>query len=149
MNTILDEIMNKWDSLGRAEQVALAQTVGGVRQYTQLINLMENKDYFKELVGVAENSTGSLKTQAEIYANSWEGARKRVQAATEGIYDNLIDENFFKNIDNATAVVLNGINAIITGLGGVKGVASSLGTVILNVYKKDIGRTFDNFGTML
>lgn len=149
MNTILDEMMNKWDSLGRAEQVALAQTVGGVRQYTQLINLMENKDYFKELVGVAENSTGSLKTQAEIYANSWEGARKRVQAATEGIYDNLIDENFFKNIDNATAVVLNGINAIITGLGGVKGVASSLGTVILNVYKKDIGRTFDNFGTML
>ena len=149
MNTILDEMMNKWDSLGRAEQVALAQTVGGVRQYTQLINLMENKDYFKELVGVAENSTGSLETQAEIYANSWEGARKRVQAATEGIYDNLIDENFFKNIDNATAVVLNGINAIITGLGGVKGVASSLGTVILNVYKKDIGRTFDNFGTML
>jgi len=39
---------------------------------------MENKDYFKELVGVAENSTGSLETQAEIYADSWEGARKRV-----------------------------------------------------------------------
>ena len=149
MDTILDEMMGKWDSLSRAEQVALAQTVGGVRQYTQLINLMKNKDYFKELVGVAENSTGSLETQAEIYANSWEGARKRVQAATEGIYDNLIDENFFKNIDNATAIVLNGINAIITGLGGVKGVVSSLGTVVLNVYKKDIGRTFDNFGTML
>lgn len=43
MNTILDEMMNKWDSLSRAEQVALAQTVGGVRQYTQLVNLMKIK----------------------------------------------------------------------------------------------------------
>ena len=95
MNTILDEMMNKWDSLSRAEQVALAQTVGGVRQYTQLVNLMENKDYFKELVGVAENSEGTLQLQADIYAKSWEGARKRVQAAAEGIYDSLIDEEFF------------------------------------------------------
>jgi hypothetical protein len=39
---------------------------------------MKNKDYFKELVGVAENSEGTLQLQADIYAKSWEGARKRV-----------------------------------------------------------------------
>ena len=149
MNTILDEMMGKWDSLSRAEQVALAQTVGGVRQYTQLINLMKNKDYFRELVGVAENSTGSLETQAEIYADSWEGARKRVQAAAEGIYDSLIDEDFFKEVDNITATTLNGINAIITGLGGVKGIVSSLGALILNVYRKDISTSLSSFGNMI
>ena len=149
MNTILDEMMNKWDSLSRAEQVALAQTVGGVRQYTQLVNLMENKDYFKELVGVAEKSGGTLQLQADIYAKSWEGARKRVQAAAEGIYDSLIDEEFFKDVDNVVSVVLNGINATIKGLGGVKGVVSNISALILNIYKKDITNGLSNFGTMI
>ena len=149
MNTILDEMMNKWDSLSRAEKVALAQTVGGVRQYTQLVNLMENKDYFKELVGVAENSEGTLQLQADIYAKSWEGARKRVQAAAEGIYDSLIDEEFFKDVDNVVTVVLNGINATIKGLGGVKGVISNISALILGIYKKDITSGLNNFGTMI
>ena len=149
MNTILDEMMNKWDSLSRAEKVALAQTVGGVRQYTQLVNLMENKDYFKELVGVAENSEGTLQLQADIYAKSWEGARKRVQAAAEGIYDSLIDEEFFKDVDNVVTVVLNGINATIKGLGGVKGVVSNISALILGIYKKDITSGLNNFGTMI
>ena len=149
MNTILDEMMNKWDSLSRAEQVALAQTVGGVRQYTQLVNLMENKDYFKELVGVAENSEGTLTKQAEIYADSWEGARKRVQAAAEGIYDSLIDEEFFKDVDNITTFVLNSINTVIKSLGGVQGVVSNLGALFINLYKKEISQGLSNFGVMI
>lgn len=149
MNTILDEMMNKWDSLSRAEQVALAQTVGGVRQYTQLVNLMENKDYFKELVGVAKNSEGTLNEQANIFADSWEGARKRVQAAAEGIYDSLIDEEFFKDVDNIVAVVLNGINATIKGLGGVKGVLSNIGALITTIYRKEISQGLNTFGDMI
>ena len=149
MNSILDEMMDKWDGMSRAQQVALAQTVAGVRQYTQLINLMENKDYFRELVGVAENSEGTLQLQADIYAKSWEGARKRVQAAAEGIYDSLIDEEFFKDVDNVVTVVLNGINATIKGLGGVKGVVSNISALILSIYKKDITSGLNNFGMMI
>lgn len=149
MNTILDEMMNKWDSLSRAEKVALAQTVGGVRQYTQLVNLMENKDYFKELVGVAENSEDTLQLQADIYAKSWEGARKRVQAAAEGIYDSLIDEEFFKDVDNIVAGVLNGINATIKGLGGVKGVLANVGALLTNIYRKDLSSGLSTFGNMI
>lgn len=149
MNTILDEMMNKWDSLSRAEKVALAQTVGGVRQYTQLVNLMENKDYFKELVGVAENSEGTLNEQANIFADSWEGARKRVQAAAEGIYDSLIDEEFFKDVDNIVTVVLNGINATIKGLGGVKGVLSNIGALVTTIYRKEISQGLNSFGDMI
>ncbi len=149
MNSILDEMMDKWDGMSRAQQVALAQTVAGVRQYTQLVNLMENKDYFRELVGVAENSEGTLQLQADIYAESWEGARKRVQAAAEGIYDSLIDEEFFKDVDNIVAVVLNGINATIKGLGGVKGVLSNIGVLITTIYRKEISQGLNTFGDMI
>ena len=41
---------------------------------------MENKDYFKELVGVAKNSEGTIQKQADIYAESWEASKKRLQA---------------------------------------------------------------------
>jgi hypothetical protein len=46
MDDILDDMGSKWDTLTKAQQVALAQTVGGVRQYTNLIALMDNWDKF-------------------------------------------------------------------------------------------------------
>ena len=42
MDTILEEIGARWQTLSRDQQVALAQTVGGVRQYTNLIALFDN-----------------------------------------------------------------------------------------------------------
>jgi hypothetical protein len=34
MDTILDEMGSKWETLANDERMALAQTVAGVRQYT-------------------------------------------------------------------------------------------------------------------
>jgi hypothetical protein len=47
MDTILTEMAAKWDTLGKDQQVALAQSVAGVRQYTQLIALMDNWDFME------------------------------------------------------------------------------------------------------
>ena len=56
--------------MGKAEQVALAQTVGGTRQYTQLVALMDNWDAMQENLNTAYNSEGALQEQADIYAES-------------------------------------------------------------------------------
>ena len=138
MNTILDEMMNKWDSLSRAEQVALAQTVGGVRQYTQLVNLMENKDYFKELVGVAENSEGTLQKQADIYAESWEASKKRVQASLEEIYKQLVNDKFFIGLNDTLSDTLNITSKLIDSLGGLPGVLGVVSTLMLKSFGPDI-----------
>ena len=45
MDEILDEIGAKWDTIGKDQQIALAQTVAGVRQYNQFIALMDNWDF--------------------------------------------------------------------------------------------------------
>lgn len=81
MNEILDQLGSKWDLLNQAQKVAVAQTVGGVRQYNNLISLLDNYDYFKELVSNAKESEGYLQTQQDKYAASWEGANKRVKAS--------------------------------------------------------------------
>lgn len=138
MNTILDEMMNKWDSLSRAEQVALAQTVGGVRQYTQLVNLMENKDYFKELVGVAKNSEGTLQEQADIYAESWEASKKRVQASLEEIYKQLVNDKFFIGLNDTLSDTLNITSKLIDSLGGLPGVLGVISSLMLKSFGPDI-----------
>ena len=138
MNIILDEMMNKWDGLSRAEQVALAQTVGGVRQYTQLINLMENKDYFRELVGVAKNSEGTLQEQADIYAESWEASKKRVQASLEEIYKQLVDDKFFIGLNDTLSDTVNLASALTKAMGGLPGVLSVVSTLMLKSFGPDI-----------
>jgi TP901 family phage tail tape measure protein len=60
MNTLLDEMGAKWNTLTKDTQIALAQNVAGVRQYTQLIALMDNWSYFQENLNTAYTSTGEL-----------------------------------------------------------------------------------------
>jgi hypothetical protein len=44
MDSILDDLGGRWKALNKDQQVALAQTVAGTRQYAQLIALMDNWD---------------------------------------------------------------------------------------------------------
>lgn len=134
MDTILNEMGEKWNTLSSDQQVALAQTVAGVRQYTQLIALMDNWDFFQDNLKTAYNSIGTLSEQANIYAQSWEGARDRVSAAAENIYDSLLNEDFFIEFDNGLADLLDGIANSVDALGGMKGVISLVGLALTSAF---------------
>ena len=60
MDVILDDLGSKWGTLGRDTQIALAQTVGGVRQYNQIIALMDNWEFFQKNLQTAYSSEGSV-----------------------------------------------------------------------------------------
>lgn len=122
MDKILDDLGNKWDTLAQDQKIALAETVAGVRQWTQLIALMDNWDFFKENLAMAQNADGTLEEQAKIYAESWEAARDRTKAAAEDIYDSLINPDFYIEVDNLITPILSGTAEIIDSLGGLKGV---------------------------
>lgn len=131
MNRILDDIGGKWDTLNKDEQVALAQAVGGVRQYTQFIALMDNWDFMKENLETAKNATGELQNQADIFAESWEAARKNVKASAEGIYDSLIKDEFWIDLTNGFADGLKSVELFADSIGGLKGVLA-LSTIAMN-----------------
>jgi len=44
MDSILDDIAKRWEQLNNTQKTAFATTVGGVRQYTNLIALFDNWD---------------------------------------------------------------------------------------------------------
>ena len=122
MDVIFNELGDKWGTLAQDQKIALAETVAGVRQWTQLIALMDNWDFFEENLALANNSEGALEEQANIYAESWEAARDRTKAAAEDIYDSLINPDFYIEVDNLITPILSGTAEIIDSLGGLKGV---------------------------
>ena len=150
MDNILNDMAAKWGTMSNTQQVALAQTVAGVRQYNQLIALMENWDNGDEDSMMAnlktiENADGALQKQADIYAQSWEAAQKRVQAAAEGIYQSLLDDNFFISISNGFANLLGGLDAFIENAGGVKTVLVGIAGIVSSVFANQIPQALDNF----
>ena len=128
MDNILTDLGSVWETLSSAQQVALAQTVAGVRQYTRLVALMDNWDFFQENLASAIGAEGSLQVQADIYAESWEAARDRVTAAAENIYDSVINDQLFIDLDNALTPVLNTIADIADALGGLPGILALVAT---------------------
>lgn len=141
MDVILSELGNKWETLAQDQKIALAETVAGVRQWTQLIALMDHWDFFEENLAIAQGSEGALEAQANIYAESWEAARKRIKAAGEDIYDSLINPDFFIGVDNVFTPILTGVADVIDGLGGMSGVLSGIVLLVNKIYGDKIAQS--------
>lgn len=143
MDDILDQMGEKWDTLSEAQQVALAQQVAGIRQYNQLVSLMDNwnvddADSMKTNLQYIEESSGELQKQADVYAESWAAAQDRVAASAEKVYSSLIDEDFFIGLLDTGSRLLDLISNLIDGLGGVQGVLSTISFYALTIMKSKI-----------
>lgn len=134
MDEILDEIGAKWGTISKDQQIALAQTVAGVRQYNQFIALMDNWDFMQENLQTVAKASGTLDEQAQIYAESWEAAKKRVQAAAEGIYQDLLKDDFFIQLTDGFGSVLEFIDKIIDSLGGLSGVLPGIALLVNKIF---------------
>ena len=144
MNVILDEMGAKWNTLSKDSQVALAQNVAGVRQYTQLIALMDNYDYFKSNLDLANSSAGALQDQADIYAESWDAASERVTASIESIYNKLLDDDFFIGATNLLADFIGLVENLIDGLGGLPGLLSVIGLALSKAFSTQMATGINN-----
>lgn len=138
MDDILDDLGEKWNSfdaegnplISKDAKVALAQTVAGVRQYTQLIALMDKWDFMKENLETARNATGTLTEQQKIYEESWEAANKRLKASFQGLYQDLIDDKFFIKLTDFLADTVDGVDSFIDKIGGLNPVLIGILTIV-------------------
>lgn len=151
MDNILNEMAEKWGTLAKDQQIALAQTVAGVRQYTQLIALMDNwnagdSDSMAANLNTVQNATGTLQKQADIYAESWEAAKDRVTAAAEEIYNQLLNDEFFIDLNNGFAGFLNIVSDTIDTLGGLPGVLTVASSLMIKMFGKDMAKAIDDWG---
>ena len=134
MDNILNDIGARWETLGKSEQVALAQSVAGIRQYNQFMALMSNWDVMEENVQMAKDANGELEHQHEIWETGLEGATKRVQANLEEIKNSLLDENDLIPLLNIADGFLTVVGDLIDSLGGLPGLLSIIASIGLKIY---------------
>ena len=149
MDSILEDLGQRWSNISDTQKTALAQTVGGVRQYTTLMALMNNFDFYKENVNIATTSEGTIQKQQEIYAQSWEAALQRVRAASESIYSDLVNDDFFIDMANHIEGALTALDHFIDGIGGLKGLLSSIGLIATTLFKDQFTMGIYKLGTSI
>lgn len=119
MDDILNDMGAKWDTLTEAQQAATAQSVAGVRQYTQLIALMDNWDTFKLNLEVAEDAEGTLDEQFQKWDNGIEAAEKRLQQTKNEVYSSIMNEDTIITFTNMFSTLIQYVGDFIEGLGGI------------------------------
>lgn len=134
MDTILDEIGATWGILDRDQQVALAQQVAGIRQYSQFMALMDNWDVMEKNVELSREAAGTLEDQHEIWESGIEGATTRVKEELNEIKNNLLDENDLLPLLNIAEGFLDFVGKLIDSLGGLPGILSIIASVGLKIW---------------
>lgn len=145
MDDILNEMGTKWQTLSKDSQVALAQTVAGTRQYTQLIALMDKWDVFNENLETARDSTGELDKQQSIFLEGTEAKLNKLKATWQDLYSGLGKDD---EIGGFIGILTDGVQAMDNFIdsfgGGIKSIAA-FGAIMANVFNKQISGAIDNF----
>ena len=109
--------------------------------------ITRNKNNYDKVLAnqkLAAGAEGTLQEQADIYAESWEAARKRVRAASQAIYQDLLDDKFFIKLLNWLEKTLSFLDKFIDNIGGLKGVLLTLGSVLTSVFSAQIQTSINN-----
>lgn len=146
MGDIIMDLGNKWQTMASAEKTAIAQVVAGKRQYTQLMALFENWDAFGENLNFALNSEGALEEMNSIYEEGVHAAQNRAKTAMEGLYSALLNDKALVQFAELTAKIAENITGVAEALGGLGGVATTVGGILLRTFSSKIGASIKSIG---
>lgn len=144
-DTILDELMDKWDGLAKDQQVATAQTVAGVHQYARFMSLMEAKDAYRQNLQWAQNADGAVDEQMKYYEESWTAAQDRFKDSLNQVYNQLDIEDGAKTLYNVLDKIASGAAEAIDNVGGIKPIFLALASFLGGTFSSQISNTFSRF----
>lgn len=80
---VLDSIAEKWNTLDRVSQKAVATAFAGIRQQEAFVTLLQNWDKYQKLLETSENSKGTAEKKMTSYKESFEAAKNSFTAALQ------------------------------------------------------------------
>lgn len=141
MGTVMEEIGSKWGTLTKEQQVYLAQTMAGQRQYSNLIALFDNFDKYENSLQIAQGAAGTIQEQQETYLDSIDAHLNKLAASGEGVWMSLVDSDSTKKLIDVFAQLANGAKGFIDTLGGGGNVLLSLGAIAMTVFRKQMSES--------
>ena len=139
MGEVMEEIGGKWGDLTREQQVYLAQTMAGQRQYNNLLALFDNFEQYNEALTTAQNAAGTLQKQQDIHMEQTAAHLQVLKASVEDIFDSLADTDSINGLIDGLSTAATFAANLVDGLGGGGAVLRSLGAIGLTVFSNQIG----------
>jgi hypothetical protein len=142
---VITEIGNNWNNLSREQQVALAQTIAGARQYNNLLALFDNWNMYTDALKTSADAAGTLNKQNETYLESTEAHLNKLTAAQEKFQSSLLDASTISDFSDVLSELLNILSEITDSIGGGKGLLLELGAIFTRVFNKQIAENLMPF----
>lgn len=139
MGEVIEETAAKWNTWSDAQRQAAAVAMAGKRQYNNLIALFDNWDMYTESLNTSVDATGTLQKQQDIYMESTQAHLAQLTTETEKTYDILFNEKTINSFIDSFTGVVSIFNDFIEGVGGGGQAIMVLGSLIANVFSKQIG----------
>lgn len=131
LDDVIQEVGESWDSWSSKQQLAIAQLVGGTRQYGQFLALMNNYDKYMNNLQSAELEDGStLEQQYSQYLESIESYAKNAGESWNRAFGEIIDPKAIKSILKLTEELGNTVDALLKGIGGLPGLLLVISTIL-------------------
>lgn len=138
MGAVVEEIGNKWTTLNREQQVSLAQSIAGTRQYSRMMALFDNWDMYQDAMTTSMESAGTLAKQHATYLESIEAHQEQLRASAEGLYDSIFDSDEIKGVYDVLAGIVTLVDELVQSLGGMPGLLSAAGMLFAKIAKNNI-----------
>ena len=146
MDVILQQTGTRWETLARDEQIALAQSVAGIRQYTQFMALMDNWDVMESNLELTEQANGALQEQQRIYEESTKAAEERMKVASEAIKTTLLGGDDLNKFYNFGAGALEVINELLEAFGGLPTILLAVASALTKIYQPQVASFMSKMG---
>ena len=140
MGDVMEEIGGKWGDLTREQQVYLAQTMAGQRQYNNLLALFDNFEQYNKALNTAQNAAGTLQEQQDIYMESTAAHLQVLKASVEDIFDSLADTDSINGLIDGLSTAATFTANLVDGLGGGGAVLKALGAIGVTVFSEQIAK---------
>ena len=145
LGEVMEEIGGKWETLTKEQQISLAQTMAGTRQYNNLIALFDNWAQYEDALNVSMEANGTLQQQQSIYAESLTAKLNSLKTAKEDVFDSLIDSDSMKEMIDGLTAIVNKIADFVDAVGGGGVILKQLGFIMIQVFNKQIANSIATF----
>ena len=143
---ILVDLAPAWNTMSKAEQVALGNTLAGTNQYKILAAIMSQMDVAIETYDQALNSSGETMKQNAVYMSSLEAKTTALKAEFEKL---VIGNGGLQDIAKIFVSFGTTILKVINGLGGLVPILVAVGGALLAIKIDKVSKGFTAFFTAI
>lgn len=144
---VMEQVGQKWQTMSKDQQIYLAQTMAGQRQFNNLVALFDNWGQYQDMLNTSMNATGSLEQKNSVYMESLQAHTNQFNTAVQGLNQSLADTDSWKNVIDFGTQFINILTKLSDSIGGGGTALLGLGGILGRVFNKNITDEINNVVT--